>query len=65
VSKMLPRISPQRRNQRLVIILRSALLKYCGQGEKFLQTERTLQGNSVMDEEHRKVMHVLDKNCFS
>lgn len=60
MSKTLPRISPQRRNQRLVIIL-----KYCGQGEKFLQTERTLQGNSVMDEEHRKVMHVLDKNCFS
>ncbi|POI36201.1 hypothetical protein CIB84_000046, partial [Bambusicola thoracicus] len=58
VSKILPRISPQRGNQRLVIILRSALLKYCGQGEKFLHTERTFQRNSVMDEEHRKHINI-------
>lgn len=60
MSKMLPRISPQPRNQRLVSISRSALLKYCGRGEKFLQNERTLQRNSVVDEEHRKVMRILD-----
>ncbi|NXL88337.1 PLXC1 protein, partial [Alectura lathami] len=36
--------SPQRRNQRLVHVLRVALLKDCGLGEKFIQTKYIVSG---------------------